>query len=349
MGAIKEKKLSNTELSAFCGQMSLILSSGISATEGISTMLEESDSEAERAILQGITDNMITCYSLHDAMEQTGVFPKYMLAMVKLGEETGTLDEVFDSLSHYYEREEEVSRAVRSAVIYPAIMAAMMLIVIIVLLVVVLPIFNQVYAQLGTEMTGISQVLLNIGNGIGRWGLIVLIVIAAIALICFIISRFEGGRKFFSNLGYKLGIMKKSKTLRATSRLASGLATGLKSGLDMNESLILAADLNEEPALEEVLSEAKRKVADGEDAEKALKETGLFGGIYSKMLSVGIKTGAAPQVLEQISDMNQNEVDTRLGNTLAALEPTIVIVLSVLVGVILLSVMLPLLGIISGI
>lgn len=349
MANLNEKKLTNMEISSFCGQMALILKSGISATEGVITMLEDSTDVHEKNILQGILDNLNMGMTLTDSLKETGLFPDYMLAMVKLGEETGTLDETMDSLSSYYEREEEVSRTVRNAIIYPAIMAIMMLIVIIVLLVFVLPIFNQVYAQLGTEMSGFSKVLLNIGTGLGTWGLYVIIALAAIAVIGLIASRFKKGAEFFGKIGYKLGFMKKTRKLKAISRLAGGLATGLKSGLDFDQSFELASDLNEEPALQDILDKCKKDMAEGMDSQEVLRESGLFSGVYSRMLSVGMKTGSAASVLERIADMNRDEVDSKMNNVLAALEPTIVIVLSVLVGIILLSVMLPLLGIISGI
>lgn len=97
--------------------------------------------------------------------------PAYLLQMVKIAEETGTLDEVMQALSDHYAREDAIMHSIRSAVAYPAVMAGMMIAVIIILLVKVMPIFNQVFIQLGTEMTGISRGLMNVGTVLNRYSM----------------------------------------------------------------------------------------------------------------------------------------------------------------------------------
>ena len=148
------RPFSNMELSSFCGQMALILKSGISSTEGLTIMLEDAAPGDERTVLEDLSSNMQETGSLFLALEHAGMFPSYMLHMVEIGEETGTLDEVMESLQNHYEREEAISRSIRNSITYPMIMTGMMTVVVIVLLVKVMPIFNQVFIQLGTEMTG---------------------------------------------------------------------------------------------------------------------------------------------------------------------------------------------------
>ena len=97
--------------------------------------------------------------------------------MVQIGEETGTLDEVMSALSEHYEREDSIAKSIRNAVTYPMIMIGMMLVVILVLLVKVMPIFNQVFVQLGTEMTGFSGALMHTGNAISRYSVVLVILL----------------------------------------------------------------------------------------------------------------------------------------------------------------------------
>ena len=131
---IPQKTLSNMEVTAFSEQMAMILKSGIPASEGISIMLEDAQSEAERVLLGVISEGMTQTGKLYDSLGETGVFPSYMLQMVQIGEETGTLDEVMESLSSHYEREEAISKSIKSALTYPLIMIGMMFLVIIVLI-----------------------------------------------------------------------------------------------------------------------------------------------------------------------------------------------------------------------
>ena len=102
---IDRTPLTNSEVSAFCGQISLILKSGISSVEGISIMLEDAQSESDRDLLQTIYNTLLETGSFHQALDSCGLFPAYMLRMTDIGEKTGTLDEVMQYLTIHYERE----------------------------------------------------------------------------------------------------------------------------------------------------------------------------------------------------------------------------------------------------
>ena len=143
-------------------------------------MLEESEDASEKTILQTIYDSLIESGNFADSLECTGVFPSYMLHMIQIGEQTGKLDNVMQSLSTHYEREENIAKAVKNAVAYPLIMITMMVIVILVLITKVMPIFNQVFAQLGQEMTGFSKALLSIGSAINNYSVVLIVLLVLI-------------------------------------------------------------------------------------------------------------------------------------------------------------------------
>ena len=342
------KPFSNIEVSAFCSQIALILRSGISSLEGISIMLEDTSSEEERAILQKILDNMQETGSLYQALSETGLFPSYMLHMVEIGEETGTLDEVMDALSTHYEQEDAIAKSIKNAVTYPMVMGGMMLVVIFILLVKVMPIFNQVFIQLGTEMTGVSRILMNVGNVVNRYSIVLialLLVSAAAALYC---TRTEPGRQLFRKVGYRLRSIRPIYEEIAACRFASGMALTLSSGLNPERSMELVSALNDDPFFQEKLTVCQKEVEEGGDLSEALHKTGIFSGVYAQMASIGSKTGSMEQVMGRLAKLYQDDIDARMNNALAVLEPTLVIVLSLIVGVILLSVMLPLTGIMSS-
>ena len=126
----KQQPFFNPELSGFCSQMAMILHSGISPLEGITIMLEDSTSDREKDILQQILDTLQETADFSLSLKETGLFPSYLVHMVQIGEETGTLDEVMSALSEHYEREESIAKSIRNAVTYPMIMIGMMLVVI---------------------------------------------------------------------------------------------------------------------------------------------------------------------------------------------------------------------------
>lgn len=344
-----KKKLSNEELITFCSQMALILKSGISSLEGIYIM-EDGDVQPEgKEMLKEIREEIEMCGMLYPAMEKTGLFPDYVLHMTEIGEQTGRLDETMEALAAYYQREEETLEAVKSAVTYPIAMLGMMLVIIAVLFIKVMPVFEQVYLQLGQEMTGIAQQLLNIGKWM-RQSAVILIVLAVIILVTAILVIFsEKIRARFISKIQTIGFLKKIAWKRARTRFASGMAMSLKSGLDIDESFALSGKLVDYEPLKKQIDQCQEKMKEGKSFPKALKEAHIFDGMQERLMAIGYETGAVDEVMEQAADLYQKELQDQIQKMIAILEPTLVGILCVIVGIILLSVMLPLVGIMAGI
>lgn len=352
MQAAEQKTVSvlpDSELSGFCAQMGLILQSGLSTTEGLSVMLEDARDEEEKALLNSLLEETEQTGDFSGALEKSGFFPEYMTRMCRIGEETGTLDSVMNGLSDHFDREDSVRRSVRNAVTYPLVMTAMMAAVIVVLLVEVMPIFNRVFIQLGTEMTGFSRMLMDLGTAISRYAVVFAAVVALIIAAVVWCSRTESGARFAAKLSAKLGLGRKLREKAAACRLADGLSLTLGSGLSPDRCLELASTLVDDLQIREKLEKCRRKVDEGGDLIRALHEEGLFSGIYARMASIGSRTGSLDRALSRIAKLYQDEIDGDMSNLLAILEPALVIAVSLIVGGILLSVMLPLLGIMSGI
>ena len=346
---VQEKPFTNMEISAFCGQIALILKSGISSLEGITIMLEDTASAGEKDILQAILDHMQETGSMYQALENTRLFPSYMLHMIQIGEETGTLDEVMSALSEHYDREDSIAKSIKNAVTYPLIMAGMMVVVIIVLLVKVMPIFNQVFIQLGTEMTGFSRTLMGIGNAINHYSIVFVAILVVIAALILFGTRTASGKQMSRNIGYKFRFTRVIYEEIAACRFASGMALTLSSGLNPERSMELVSALNDDVHFQKKIDACQSLIDEGQDLAEALQGTGILTGMYARMASIGAKTGSMDQVMDNIAGLYQDDIDTRMNNSLAVLEPTLVIALSLIVGVILLSVMLPLMGIMSSI
>ena len=157
-------KLTNQELFYFCEQFSILLHSGISCAEGIQLMLEDSHTQKGRDFFQSLQTDYEENGSFHISLHNTGLFPDSMISYVKIGEETGCLDEVLNSLSLHYQQEMEISENIKSAITYPLLMLVMMAAVILILLAKVLPVFRQVFQQMGLEMNQFSNGLFHAGS-----------------------------------------------------------------------------------------------------------------------------------------------------------------------------------------
>ena len=171
----QKNKLANQDLFHFCEQFSILLHSGISCAEGFQLMMENSKTQEGKDFFRILSEDFEQNGSLAQTLKNSGHFPNSMISYIKIGEETGCLDEVLKSLSEHYEQEIEISETIRSAVTYPLLMLAMMGTVIVILLVKVLPVFKQVFQQMGLEMNHFSNGLLSAGTLISRYSAIFLL------------------------------------------------------------------------------------------------------------------------------------------------------------------------------
>ena len=294
-----QKKLSNLELAEFCSQMHLILHSGISALEGLNILLEDARNDAEKELLEKMIREMEMTGCFFESASITSVFPDYALYMIKLGEETGTLDDVMNGLSKHYIREENMAGMIRSSFIYPSIMLSMMTLVVLVLLTKVMPIFNQVFQQLGQEMTGFSAGLLNLGGLLSKYSIAIIVILVLLIALCF------WGRKkipFYKNIHEQL----------AACRFADGMAIALKSGMTVEQGLDLVENLLENDDFRKKVIDCKETIASGNDLATALHSSNIFTGTYARMATIAEKAGAMDEAMFHISEEYEHSVNTKI-------------------------------------
>lgn len=342
-------ELSKLEIASFCSQVSMLLKSGITVSEALSIIMEDLPGEEGREIIAQAAEFTQVGGTLTEGLESTGVFPAYVINTVRIGEASGRLDECLESLANYYEKEEALAKSVRSAITYPLIMVGLMLVVLGVLVVEVLPVFSRVYTQLGTEMTGMAAGMLKFGSALGNVAMVLLGVVAVCVVLFFILRASEGGRKTLSNLSNKLVFTRTLNEKIAAERFASAMSMMLKSGLDPYQALEMVEQLVEGQPIEPKVAKCRELTGEGTTLANALVESEIFSGVNARMVSVGFKTGTVDAVMDKIALRYSEEVDVGLSNIISVLEPTLVAVLSVMVGMILLSVMLPLMGVMTSI
>lgn len=342
-----KNKLNNEELFHFCEQFSIILRSGTSPADGLELLGEDTKEEKSREIFASLERNLNETGFFSEALEMEGIFPGDMIAYIRVGEETGCLDEVLESLARRYEQEAEISAQIRRTVTYPLVMLGMMIAVVVILLVKVLPVFQQVFRQMGIEMTGVSRSFLNAGQVLGRYsavffGLLVLVV-GGILFLCFS----SAGKNRMKEAVRHIPGLREIPVSLDYSRLAGGISMGIRSGLTPEESLEMAGSLVSHPQVKERMERAFALLGEGELFARALTESGLFGGMEGRLISVGIYAGKGEEVMEKLSERYREDSYGRISRAVSVVEPAIVILFSLLVGLVLISVMMPLLGVLS--
>lgn len=345
MKASKRTPLSPDELSVFCYQLSLMVRAGIGSEESVGILADDARTPREKELLRQVHDTLLEGHPLSKALEETGVFPPYMLRMVEIGQISGRLDQVLTALSTFYQREAALRQSLRRAIAYPAAMAVLIAVVFLALVSRVLPVFQQVFSQLGVSLSPVARGLMQFGT-VSQYvagAFAVVLVLAAFYLLW--MFRTPKGQAAMSRL---LSATASAKAVDR-SRFSSAMALMLSSGLPLDESVTRARELLEGTALSPALTRCQEQMDQGAPFSRAVEECGIFTGLQASLLSAGFRSGSSEQAMEELSRRCQAEADEHLAVLLGRFEYTLVAVLCTAVGLVLLSVMLPLLGVLSAI
>lgn len=346
----KETKVSNEYISTFCMEMALLLHGGIQIGDGLQLLAEDETDKGSKELLSNLAKMVEDGKTVSDALRESGSFPKYMIDMTEAGETSGRQEQAFQSLSEYYEGYCRLINQIKAAVLYPVILTCLMLIILVVLLVKVLPVFNKVYEQLGGQMNGIAGGLLQLGVILGK-ALPVLGILFAVCLIGILFFSVNAKAGRYIKLKYKMyfgdqGIGKKI----GTARFAAAMSMGMMSGLVVEDAFRLAAVFqNDVPRAKKRYDACIQKLEEGMGLAQAVRETKILDSGYCRMLELGIRSGSGDVVIQEIARRLEEETEQKIQEKVNRIEPTIVITASIMVGIILISVMLPLINIMSSI
>ena len=343
-----QKALNNNELSSLARQLSMLLHSGISVLESVSILREDAASSDGKEILDGLYECLEETGEFAEAMQQTGWFPDYFQKMTALGEQSGTLEETMASLASYYERQETMLTNIRNALTYPLILLGMLFAILLVLVTQVMPVFEKVFSQLGIEMTGVTSAVFRLTHVLQGSSVVLLIGVLTAAAAGIIWLRTASGRARLLKLILPLPVTREISHLTACSHFLT-LSMALHCGLDVGESFSLAGDVSTQPQFQKQLKKAEALQNEGEEFAVSLNKAGIYSGMNARLLSIGFRTGNAEDALKDISIRAGKQAEERLQNAIGKIEPTMTAILSVLTGLILISVMLPLLSIMAGI
>lgn len=342
-------RLSNGEISFLCLELSLLLHAGVGTGDALSLLAGERDGKF-RSLLEELARQVDDGTPLHAALRDSRSFPAYAVGLAEVGDRTGRTEESLGALARYYEERERMDRQVRSSLVYPAILLLLMLAVIVVLLTRVLPVFSDVYASLGGQLTGLAGGLLQLGRWLDR-ALPVLCVVLAVA-VAFLAA-------FSASDGFRAGVLALWQRHRGdrgvsrkinTARFAQALAMGMQSGLPLEESLKLAEELQGDiPAAVQRCRDCHDRLDRGEEVAQALRESGVLPAASCRLLALGLRSGTGDSVMGEVSRRLTEESQVALETAVGRVEPALVLVTSLLVGMILLSVMLPLMNIMTAI
>ncbi|WP_296875090.1 type II secretion system F family protein [Thomasclavelia sp.] len=340
-------KLTVSEKYIFCLQMAMILNSGFSLHQGITMINEEIDNKNIKTVLDQLTTYLDDQYSFSEAIEKSQAFDDYMNNLISVGEASGNLDEVMKSLSEYYYRIDDITSKLKQALTFPLILLIMMVVVVGVIVFKVLPVFQNVLRNLGSDLSAFANTFMEFGQIFSLGCFIVLAIIVVIIIISYLYSRIKH-INVLTNFVQKSFLTKKLSNALNKAQITYALSLFVASGYDLQEAMKFVPKLVDDVKLQKQLEKCNQDLEAGDDFVTVIKRYQIYQGMSLNMIQVGFKTGQIDQVMTKLANQFQEEVSEAISRFLNIIEPSIVALLSLVVGIILLSVMLPLISIMSS-
>ena len=347
----KQRKLDNLGVSAFCESMGMMVRAGIQTDEAVA-LLEQGTAEKEKGVLgAGITlmkERVEEGASLSDAMREAGIFPEYALKMVAAGETSGRQEDVLFRLSRYYRDQKTISEKIRSAVTYPAAMIVLIIAVLAVMLAMVLPAFTDVYDSLTGSLSASTYSYIRWAYGF-CWFALVLMIVIAVCLFGGLYLWNNGKKEAVEKVLRRIPLCAEILDNMGMFRFTSALGTFLASGELQDIAVIDSIPMTECKPVEEKLKKCVSRMEEGHSIAQAAYDEELFEPVYGRMLLAGERSGNMESVLERLTELLEENCTAKVDSLVGIVDPLLSGVLMFTVGLSLLSVMLPLIGMMNSI
>ena len=340
-------KLTMSEKYMFCNQMAMILESGFSLNQGVTMVYEEMDDKNIKGVLQEVAKYLDEQVSFSEAIDLTKAFDDYMVNLVKVGETSGNLDDVMQSLSEYYARIDDITNKLKQALTYPIILIIMMVVVVGIIVFKVLPIFKDVLNGLGSDLSSYANSFMEFGQIFSLICFAVLLVLVIVIIAGYLYQRITHVN-VLSNVVQKSFLTRKLSRALNKAQITYALSLFISSGYDLQEAMKFVPKLVDDKQLRANLEKCNEDLINGDSFVEVIKKYQIYQGMQLNMIQVGFKTGQVDIIMKQLSNSFQEEVSRAIDQILNIIEPTIVTLLSLVVGIVLMSVMLPLISIMSS-
>lgn len=332
------------DLSVFCRQFVSITKAGVSILEALKMLMEQTENRKLQKAIAAVKAEVEKGETLAKSLEEhPKIFPSLLINMVAAGEASGNLDVAFDRVATQLEKNHKTQSLVKKAMIYPIVLACVALAVVIVMLVFVIPSYTTMFNDLGTELPGITKAVVAVSDFIiGKWYLILIVV----GIVVFGISQYfktESGEHFWGKFVLCIPAVRNLITKSSSSLMARTLSTLIGSGVPMIEAIDIVSGLMSNICFKEALQEAKNEVTLGIPLSQSIENSGLFPPMVHHMLRIGEESGNTEEMLDKLADYYDEEVEMAVSSLMAAMEPMIIIVMALIVGVLIASVMAPML------
>lgn len=332
--------MKDREMADFCKQLAKVVKAGMTFEEGINLLADEGNNNP----ITNIREKMNQGKTFMEGLEEEQLFKEELLEMVKIGVETGHLEVVFHELSLYFEREDWLKAMLKSALYYPAILGSMLIMVMSILLIKVMPIFEEVFMGMGIIATGLTKWIFEVSKVVGI-GILGILIFSLLSIgILYGVASYKPTKHLWINFYNKSKIAELTSYIRFTGMVG----VMLRSGIEIHRAFELGCHLLPESKVRSKVEQCRKQLVTTFDLDEALKESELFPAFMRRNIMLGLMTGTLDEAFEEVSKDFEEQLDKTLNRGLSVLEPIVAGIISLIVGGILLSVMMPLMSVMNG-
>ena len=339
------------DLVIFSRQVSTLFSSGVSALKVFRLVEEEIENREFKTIVQDIGNQIQGGVSISDAFgKYDETFTPFYSNMIRSGEESGKLDEVFSYLASYLDRKYALEQKIKKATTYPKFVIIAFIGIMFLMSAIVIPKLGALLTEQGASLPLFTKIILNISNFSRKYWYIIILVVMGISVYVKNLSRSETGKETLDYLKLKIPILRNLYTKIFISRLTDNLDVMLTSGVPIVRSLEITSNVIDNSVFRSILQRVTKKVKSGRSLSQSFYEEGsVLPIVLTQMTKVGEETGKLGYILKNLSGYYKNEVETTIDNTIALIEPTLIICLAAGVGVLIGAILVPMYSVISNV
>ncbi len=338
----RSRRVTVVDLVLFARQMYSITKAGLPLLRGLKGLAQSTHNLRLRDALHDVLQSLESGRDFASSLARhTDVFPPLFISMVRVGEATGTLDNCFLRLSEYLGQDQDVQDRVKAALRYPMIVVGVIALAIAVITVFVIPNFAPMFKVLGNNIPWPTRIIMGTSEFVRQHGLLLVgaLVLGALGFRRWVQTR--EGRFAFDRFKLQVPVLGELLHQSVLSRVVRSLAISLDAGLPMIQALTLLARSAGNEYLAERLLRLRDAVERGESLSRAAGAVGIFPPLVLQMMAVGEETGELTRLLEEVSGFYQREVDYRLRNLTALIEPILIVGVGAMVLILALGVFLP--------
>jgi type IV pilus assembly protein PilC len=337
------KKVGPRSLQVFTRQFATLIEAGVSIVSALLILEQQTSDKHLAPVIDEVRSDVESGTILSRALARhPKVFSRLYVAMVEAGEASGTLDRVLDRVALQIEKETQIKRRVKGAMVYPIVVLTFATLVLIGLLLFIVPVFVKIFEQLNGQLPMLTQMVVTASNGLRDYWFIIFPLVALAVWGFFRWKRTEQGRQMWDRFRLKVPMKIGDVVLKVTmARFARTLATLVGAGVDIVRSLEITGATAGNWVVEEALARVRIRVHEGVPIAQPLIENPVFPPMVSQMVRIGEETGELEKMLGKIADFYEDEVDTAIAALTSIIEPIMMIGVGAMVGVIVISMYLP--------